>query len=138
MAGRLVPDLFLYFKKLHLKSKEVVNTWILIYSGGLCLGHTIKTNCTAFQKVDPEICSILIFRQGSVSPPHFVYDFSRKMCIILYTINWSNFIVWLPLRLVILSNWDWKEVLRWNKKYFSSFWKCFPLSKIVSDLRVRL
>ena len=64
----------LYFKKLYLRSKEVVNTLILIYSGRPCLGHTIKTNCTAFQKVDPEICSILIFRQGSVSPPHFVCD----------------------------------------------------------------
>ena len=24
---------------------------------------------------------------GIVSPPHFVYDFSRKMFLILYTIN---------------------------------------------------
>ena len=32
-----------------------------------------------------------------VSPPHFVYDFSRKMFLMLYSINWPNFIVWLPL-----------------------------------------
>ena len=33
---------------------------------------------------------------GIVSPPHFVYDFSRKMFLMLYSI-WPNFIVWLPL-----------------------------------------
>ena len=27
-----------------------------------------------------------------VSPPHFVFDFSRKMCHILYSIDWPNFI----------------------------------------------
>ena len=28
-----------------------------------------------------------------VSPPHFVYDFSRKMFIMLYSINWPILIV---------------------------------------------
>ena len=41
---------------------------------------------------------------GIVSPPHFVYHFPRKMFIILYSINWPNFIVSLPLLLEILSN----------------------------------
>ena len=27
-----------------------------------------------------------------VSPPYFVYDFTRKMFLILYYINWANFI----------------------------------------------
>ena len=40
---------------------------------------------------------------GIVSPPHFVYDFSRKMFLILYSINWSNLTVWLPLLLDILG-----------------------------------
>ena len=30
---------------------------------------------------------------GKVSPPHFVYDFSRKMFLMLYSINRPNFIV---------------------------------------------
>ena len=34
--------------------------------------------------------------------------------------------------------WERKELLRWNEKYFSSFLKGFQLSKIVSDLSVRL
>ena len=41
---------------------------------------------------------------GIVSPAHFVYDFSTKMFLMLYSINWPNFIVWLPLLLEILSN----------------------------------
>ena len=39
-----------------------------------------------------------------VSPLHFVYDFSREIFLILYSINWPNFIAWLHLLLEILSN----------------------------------
>ena len=38
-----------------------------------------------------------------VSPPHFVYDFSRKIFLKLYSINWPNFVS-LPLLLEILGN----------------------------------
>ena len=31
-------------------------------------------------------------------------DFSRKMFLMLHSINWTNFIVWLPLLLEILGN----------------------------------
>ena len=41
---------------------------------------------------------------GIVSPPHFMYDVSRKMFRVLYFINWPNFSVWLPLLLQILCN----------------------------------
>ena len=41
---------------------------------------------------------------GIVSPPHFVNDFSRKTFLMLHSINWSSFIVWLPLLLEILGN----------------------------------
>ena len=41
---------------------------------------------------------------GMISPPHFVYDFSRKMFLMLYSINRPNFIVKLPLLLEILVN----------------------------------
>ena len=36
-----------------------------------------------------------------MSPPHTAYDFSVKMFFILHSINWPNFIVWLPLLLEI-------------------------------------
>ena len=116
---------------------------------------------------------------GIISPASFVYDFSTKMFLMFYPINWPNFIAWFSLLLEILSNicvvvacypgcdvmdfetnfifliepfflhdqkvmtktlicWERKELLRWNTKHFSSFLKGFLLSKIVSDLRVRL
>ena len=39
-----------------------------------------------------------------VYPPHFVHDFSTKMFLMLYSINWPNFNDWLPLLLEILVN----------------------------------
>ena len=41
---------------------------------------------------------------GIVSPPHFLYDFSRKIFLIPYSIDCSNFIVWLPLLCEIVGN----------------------------------
>ena len=41
---------------------------------------------------------------GTVSPAHFVYDFSTKMFHKLYSIDRPNFIAWLPLLLEILGN----------------------------------
>ena len=41
---------------------------------------------------------------GIVSPARFVYDFSTKMFLMLYSINLPNFIVQLPLLLEILGN----------------------------------
>ena len=41
---------------------------------------------------------------GIVSPPYFVYVFSRKLFLMLYSIKWPNFIFWLPLLLKELDN----------------------------------
>ena len=41
---------------------------------------------------------------GIVSPAHFVYDFSTKMFLMLYSINRPNFMAWLLLLLEILGN----------------------------------
>ena len=40
---------------------------------------------------------------GIVFRPHFVNDFSRKMFLMLDSVNWPNFIVGLPLLLEILG-----------------------------------
>ena len=40
---------------------------------------------------------------GLVSQPHFIYDFSRKMFLMLHSINWPTFIVWFPLLFEILA-----------------------------------
>ena len=57
----------------------MVSTLVLIYFDRPPLGHTIKANFITIQAVDLEIYLILIFYKdaGLVSPPHFVYDFSR-------------------------------------------------------------
>ena len=39
-----------------------------------------------------------------VSPPHLIYDFWRKMFLMLYFISWPNVVAWLPLLLEILDN----------------------------------
>ena len=41
---------------------------------------------------------------GIVSPPHFLCDFSRKMFLMLYSIDWPNFIVWHSSLLEVLGN----------------------------------
>ena len=41
---------------------------------------------------------------GKVSPPHVQYSFSRKIFLMVYSINWLNFIVWLPLFPELPSN----------------------------------
>ena len=68
--------------------------------------------------------------QGIVSPAHFEYYFLTKMFPMLYSINYPNFIAWCSLLLGILSN--------MCIAIFFIILKGFRLSKIVSDLRVRL
>ena len=41
---------------------------------------------------------------GIASIPYFAYGFSRKMFLLLHSINWPNIIVWWPLFLKILDN----------------------------------
>ena len=41
---------------------------------------------------------------GIVSPPQFVHDISKKMFLMLYSINWPNLIAWLFLLFEILIN----------------------------------
>ena len=41
---------------------------------------------------------------GIVSPTNLVYNFLRKMFLMLYSMNWPNVIVWLLLLLEVLGN----------------------------------
>ena len=85
----------------------MLSALVLICFGRPRLGHTIKTNFITFQTVDPEIFSILILilkGLGLAPPSCFVYDFLRQILLMLYSINWPNFILWLSLRLEILGN----------------------------------
>ena len=80
---------------------------------------------------------------GIVSPSHFEYDFSGKIC----SINWPNFIAWLPLLLQILGKVCIASVrfpacnvvsFEINFVFLDKKLKNFHLPKIVSDLRVHL
>ena len=85
-ARRLIPDLFLFFKKALYKAK----------ASGLQLGftifrqplnqYTIKANFIKLQTIDPEIYSILIFqsRVWEKFLRHILKDFSTKMFLMLY------------------------------------------------------
>ena len=77
-----------------------------------------------------------------VSPSYFVYDFSEKMFLMLHSINWPNFIVWLLLLLEILGNmcitdWLWRQpacdVIKFEIKLIFSliepFWYMIKKSK---------
>ena len=59
--GDEFPTSFCFFKKLYIKSKQVVSKLDLIYFGRHLIGHTMKNNCIIFQAIDPKIWSILIF-----------------------------------------------------------------------------
>ena len=48
---------------------------------------TIRTNCIKLQTIDPETIGFPEKGLGLVSLSHFVYDFSAKMFLMLYSIN---------------------------------------------------
>ena len=94
-----------------------------------------------------------------VSPQHFVYDFTRKIFVVLNSINCAIVckkgcdIINFEINLVFLikpffyitkkSRQKFKYVeneraFRRNKMHFSSFLRGSQLPKVVSDLRVRL
>ena len=68
-AGRLVPDLFLFFK-------------IALYE--------IKASSLQLSYSSRDMLNFNFLEKGlekGVSPQHFVYDFSRKMFLTLHPIN---------------------------------------------------
>ena len=106
-AGRLAPDLFLLLKKCLIwdKSKRSAASfkYILIALNLWCNKNKL------YKTLDYWFLDMFNFNFPEkglevVSPPHFVYDFSRKMFLKLYSISWPNFTVWLPLLLEILGN----------------------------------
>ena len=71
----------------------MVSTLVSICFTSPRLGHTIKTNCMKLQTVDPDFdfdflnFDFLKKGLGLVSPIYFVYDFSRKIFLMLYSVN---------------------------------------------------
>ena len=78
-AGRLVPDFFLFFKKALFEVK----------ASGLQLSFNIFRQPSTWHTISRDMLNFLILEKslGIVSPPHFVYDFLRKMFLILCSVN---------------------------------------------------
>ena len=83
--------------------------------GGLQLSFNIFRQSSGFNK--NKLYKTLVYRSRGMlnfnfpekgtellSPPQFVHDFSRKMFLMLHSINWPSFIVWCSLLLEILGN----------------------------------
>ena len=163
---------FYFLKERNIWWKEVVCSLVSIYVDRTQLkNNKIINKKNLYKTLDYWFKDMLSFNSsekcpGLVSLPHFVYDFSRKLFLLLHSINWPNIIVWLPLqisgcdlikfeiKLIFLTKpfryitkksrqkhkYLEKEKSFWHeiKRIFYHFWKGFQLSKIVSDLRVRL
>ena len=64
----------------------MVSTLVSIYFGSPQLVHTVKSNCIKFEATDPEMLNFDFLEKDLrlVYPPHFVYDFSRRIFFIFY------------------------------------------------------
>ena len=79
-----------------------------------------------------------------VSLPHFPHNFWRKIFLLLYSINWPNFIVWLSLPCEILDNMCIATVCKPDcdvmnsEAYFTSLIKPFFLhdQKVVTKTKI--
>ena len=103
---RLVANLFLFFKKTWFEVKASGRSLVSIYFDSSNLPY----NKNKLHKTSDYWSRDMLnfnFSEKSlrlVSPTNFMYDFSRKMFLMLHSINWPNFIVLLPLLLEILGN----------------------------------
>ena len=65
-----------------------------------CIETKLQSTCvhfiTLFEKIKSGLELVIL--------PHFAYNFWRKIFILLCSINWPNFIVWLPLFCEILGS----------------------------------
>ena len=86
--------------------KQVVCSLVSIYFNTPRLGYKKRNICIKLQIINPEICSNLVFEIGVEigSLPHFLYNFSRKVFLILNSINLPNIIFCLLFHFQILAN----------------------------------
>ena len=94
------------FLKNQAKTKWLVlQTLVLIHAGRPQLGHAIKT-WYHFRLLIQRHAQFQFLQKSLrlATPSSFVYDFSMKILLFLFSVNWENFIVWFPLLLEILSN----------------------------------
>ena len=105
-AGKLVPRCFLFFKKALLGKSKWSAAWFHYISIALKLVYNKNKLLKTLHYWSRDVLNFDFLDKGLgiVFSPHFVYDFSIKMFLMLYSINWPNFIFWLSLLLEILGN----------------------------------
>ena len=113
---------------------------VSIYLGSPWLGHKIKNKLYKVSECwSRDILNFDYLEKGLrlVSPSHFVYDFSRKIFLVSYSINWSNFIIWLTMLLIEMAGnmytviiglpvYDVLKVLKLTLAFLSSRFSAWP------------
>ena len=123
---QLQPIFHFYTSWKHEKTSGFKKTLYEVTTSGLQLSFNIILIAFNLSYNKNKLCKTLgcfdFLEKGLriVSPAHFGYDFSRKTFLMLYSINWPNFIVWLPLVLLILGNVYCNCFLTWLWRY--EFW----------------
>ena len=108
--GREASSRLLSFftKNFFLVIDEVIESSLQVIFNISIAFKLVPNKCKLHKTLDYWSRDILTFNflQKSLalaSPPHCVYDFSKKTIIMLYSINSLNFIVWMALPLEILG-----------------------------------
>ena len=92
--------LLLWHKILHITKL----LFIFVVSLFLSFNYNTYNYTSMFKLMIQRLAQFLEKGLRILSQPHFVYDFSRKMFLMLYSINRTNFIDWLSLLLGIFGN----------------------------------
>ena len=91
-----------FFFKNHAESEEgrlVICNLISMYFDGPQLRIQQKQTVKNFRLLIQRYAQFWLLKKflGIISPPYFVFDFSRKTFLMLYPLNWPHIIAWLPL-----------------------------------------
>ena len=104
--GKLFSDLFLFYKKALYKVKARCQhlSFNIFWQTSIWTYNKDKLyNILVCQSRDMLNFDFL-WKVLGLASPHFEYDFLRKIFLMLYSINWPNFIASLSLLLEILGN----------------------------------
>ena len=114
--GTSSSQFFVFLKSFILGKRKWSEAWFHYISIALKLAYNRKNLFKILHcwSRDMLIFDILDKGLGIVSPAHIVYDFSTKIFLMLYSINWPNFIVWLP--------------------YFLRYWAIYVLQLFVNQV----
>ena len=97
---------FYFLQKFHMRWKQGICSLVSIYSIAINLPYIKNKLSKTLEYWSRDMLNFNFSEKGLrlVSPQHLVYDFSRKMFLMVHSIYWPKFVVQLPLLLKILGN----------------------------------